>query len=130
MLDMSELVSKELCDVNRKSCEKQFSRYDKRMEILEKGQTELIKISERLTTMMERSYKDHDTDKETIKIQGEIITRLDTLIQKQDTAINDQCSRIATLEKEPKSKYDRFIGFVMAAVISAVISIISKFIFP
>lgn len=61
----------------------------------------------------------------TMSVEIKMLTeKFDNSIERIERGLKEQAERITTIEKEPSKKWDKFVWLIIAAVISAAVSLI------
>jgi len=87
-------MDKEVCAEHQKACAERFSWDKDRLDAYEKTQLELIKLQ----------------------------TQMTEILKNQTKQLAEQHARLCDIEKNPKQWMDKVVGFILAAVVAAVVS--------
>ena len=89
-----DYVSKEVCEGVQKRMDERFHRDDVRITSIEESQAEMVKISARLTVLLE----------------------------KQDQDIDDHSTRLREIERRPQGWMDKIISAIIATLVSGIVT--------
>lgn len=92
--DTMDYVAREVCTGVQKRMDERFDRDNVRISSIEESQAELVKISARLTVLLE----------------------------KQDQALEDHGSRLREMEKRPQGWMDKILSAIIATLVSGFVA--------
>ena len=108
-------------DGRQQVIDERFCRDKERLDNVEKVQVEMVKLSARVTEIIDRECAESKEMRTDISDMKQMITRFDEAFKHLILNDQDRETRIAKLEGEPKIKYDRLIINIINYMIVCII---------
>ena len=128
VMDANYIIHAEY-DGRQQIIDERFCRDKERLDNVEKVQVEMVRLSARVTEILDRECEESKEMRGDISDMKQMITRFDDAFKHLISNDQDRETRIAKLEGEPKIKYDRLISYFISSGIGAIIVVLSNAIF-
>jgi len=119
-------VTKEAFIMNNKTIDERFMRDKERLNKMEDIQANLVKLCAQFAEIIKSHNEKNTNNCQSIAQLRDICIKLDIVIQNHDKEINNYGNRLDAIEREPKDKYNKIIGWAGAAIISALVTLAFK----